>query len=226
MTASEREKIESNLGTCCDISRLKAELIIEAIVEQMETKKSFFQAVEKVKSSETVLATNTSSLSATAMAESLKYPERFLGLHFFNPAHQMKLVEVVSTRYTDLGLEEEMYSLCLKAGKIPVRVKDSPGFIVNRVARHYYLESLRLLEESQSGVQGIDRLLKSAGFRMGPFELMDMIGIDINFAVTTSLHEAFLPNPKFAPSRVQQEMIEAGQLGRKTGKGFYDYAKN
>jgi 3-hydroxybutyryl-CoA dehydrogenase len=189
-------------------------------------KQGFFREAEKRNDRKTILVTNTSSLPVSQVAGELIHPERCIGLHFFNPAHLMKLVEVVPGAATDPGLVSTLVNFSKKLGKIPVVVKDSPGFIVNRVARHYYVESLKLLEEKGSDVAGIDRLLRSAGFKMGPFELMDLIGIDTNFEVTRSLYNAFGQDPKFKPSRIQQEKIDAGHFGRKNGKGFYDYEKN
>jgi 3-hydroxybutyryl-CoA dehydrogenase len=153
----------------------------------------------------------------------LKNPSRFAGLHFFNPATIMKLVEVIRGTSTSNETISLLEDFAIKLGKQPVTAQDSPGFIVNRVARLYYVEALKLLEENVSSVQGIDKLLRSAGFKMGPFELMDLIGVDVNFSVTTSMYNSFHQNPKFRPSRIQQQKVDAGHHGRKTGKGFYDY---
>ena len=206
-----------------DLADLRADLIIEAVVENLEVKQKLFADLERVNSTETILATNTSSISITQIASALQDPSRFVGLHFFNPAHLMKLVEVISGKQTNPEIALAMMTFSKSLGKTPVEVKDSPGFIVNRVARHFYVESLKLLEEGISDVQGIDQLLRSSGFRMGPFELMDLIGIDVNYAVTTSVYEGFNRHPKFKPSEIQKMKIDQGQLGRKTGKGFYDY---
>jgi len=206
-----------------DLADLRADLIIEAVVENLEVKQKLFADLERVNSTETILATNTSSISITQIASALQDPSRFVGLHFFNPAHLMKLVEVISGKQTNPEIALAMMTFSKSLGKTPVEVKDSPGFIVNRVARHFYVESLKLLEEGISDVRGIDQLLRSSGFRMGPFELMDLIGIDVNYAVTTSVYEGFNRHPKFKPSEIQKMKIDQGQLGRKTGKGFYDY---
>jgi 3-hydroxybutyryl-CoA dehydrogenase len=205
------------------LSDLRADIIIEAVIENLEVKQKLFGDLEKINSEKTILATNTSSISITQIASVLQKPSRFIGLHFFNPAHLMKLVEVISGKLTDLDIALTMMSFSKSLGKIAVEVKDSPGFIVNRVARHYYVESLKLLEEGVADVEAIDKLLRSSGFKMGPFELMDLIGIDVNLAVTTSVYEGFNRNPKFTPSEIQKKKVEQGLLGRKTGKGFYEY---
>jgi 3-hydroxybutyryl-CoA dehydrogenase len=208
---------------CHALPDAKADMVMEAVVENLEVKQRLFQDLEKINSGKAILATNTSSLSVTRIASVLKDPRRCVGLHFFNPAYQMKLVEVIAGTATSPELVDLIKEFSKKIGKVPVLVKDSPGFIVNRVARHYYLESLKALEEKVSDVPGIDRLLRSAGFKMGPFELMDLIGLDTNFLVTSSMYNAFFQDAKFRPSRIQQEKIDAGHLGRKTGKGFYEY---
>ena len=206
-----------------NLSDLRADIIIEAVIENLEVKQKLFVDLEKINADTTILATNTSSISITQIASALQNPSRFIGLHFFNPAHLMKLVEVISGKQTDPDIGLAMMNFSKTLGKTAVEVKDSPGFIVNRVARHYYVESLKLLEEGVSDVEGIDKLLRSSGFKMGPFELMDLIGIDVNFAVTTSVYEGFNRNPKFKPSAIQKEKVDRGFLGRKTGRGFYVY---
>lgn len=202
---------------------LQADLIIEAVVEQLEVKQNLFSRLEKINRAETILASNTSSLSISKMASVLERPGRFIGLHFFNPAHLMKLVEVVAGGQTDLSLNSLMIDFCKSIGKIPVVVKDSPGFIVNRVARHYYLESLKLLEEDVADIGTIDALTKSAGFKLGPFELMDLIGNDVNLEVSRLMYESFDRTPRFKPNRIQEEKVRLNQLGKKTGKGYYAY---
>jgi 3-hydroxybutyryl-CoA dehydrogenase len=198
--------------------------VIEAVVEKLDVKQQLFRVLEN-NSKGSILASNTSSLSITEIASGLKNPERFVGLHFFNPAALMNLVEVVRGTSTDDSVVSIMMDFSKSLRKTAVLVKDSPGFIVNRVARHYYVEALKLLEEGVASHEQIDRLLRSAGFKMGPFELMDLIGMDVNFAVTSSLYQAFHQDSKFRPSRIQQQKVMAGHLGRKTGKGFYDYTK-
>jgi 3-hydroxybutyryl-CoA dehydrogenase len=200
------------------------DLVIEAVVERLDVKQQLFRVLEN-SSKGSILASNTSSLSITEIASGLKYPERFVGLHFFNPATLMNLVEVVRGTSTDDSVVSIMMDFSKSLNKTAVVVKDSPGFIVNRVARHYYVEALKLLEEGVAAHEQIDVLLRNAGFKMGPFELMDLIGMDINFAVTSSLYQAFHQDPKFRPSRIQQQKVMAGHLGKKTGRGFYDYTK-
>ncbi len=200
------------------------ELVVEAIVEDLAAKKKLFTDLELVLGSQAVLASNTSSLSITAIAAACKSPERVIGLHFFNPAPLMPLVEVVPGLLTAAGLAERMHQLMARWGKSPVLCKDTPGFIVNRVARPYYGESIRIFEEGIADMASIDHALKSVGgFRMGPFELMDLIGNDINFAVTRSVWEAFFFEPRYKPSLTQQRQVESGRLGRKTGQGYYTY---
>ena len=216
-------EIQSRIQPVDNLKKVKADLIIEAIVEKLELKRDLFSKLEKTNSQDVILATNTSSLSITEIASSLKNPSRFIGLHFFNPANVMKLVEVIGGAKTETELIDLMKKFCQQIGKIAVVAKDSPGFIVNRVARHFYLESLKVLEEKIAGVQTIDKLLQASGFKMGPFELMDLIGVDTNLSVTKSVYDGFYQDSKFRPNRIQQQMVDAGQLGRKTGKGFYDY---
>ena len=204
---------------------LKADLIIEAVIEKLELKQKIFSDLEKINGEETVLATNTSSLSVSKIASGLKKPHRFVGLHFFNPAHLMKLVEVIAGEKTDAALMPEMISFVKTLEKIPVAVKDSPGFIVNRVARHYYLESLKLLDEGAADIGTIDALTRSSGFKLGPFELMDLIGNDINLEVSKQMYEAFGQVKRFKPSHIQEEKVRLGNLGKKTGKGYYEYDK-
>lgn len=200
-------------------------LVIEAIIEDLEIKKGVFQELEMICGDDAVLATNTSSLPVVAIAGAMRTPGRMLGLHFFNPAPLMPLVEVVPSMLTDEGLAEEMTELMRQWGKVPVLAKDTPGFIVNRVARPFYGESLRMLEEGIADEATIDHALKTlGGFRMGPFELMDLIGNDINFAVTSTVYAAFFQDGRYRPSIIQQRMVEAGLLGRKSGQGYFDYS--
>jgi 3-hydroxybutyryl-CoA dehydrogenase len=204
---------------------LKADLVIEAVVEKLEVKQEIFSELEKINGPDVIFATNTSSLSVSKIGSVLDNPNRFLGLHFFNPAHLMKLVEIVSGEKTDGDLIRLMVDFVKGIEKIPVVVKDSPGFIVNRVARHYYLESLHMLEEGAVDVGTIDALLRSSGFKLGAFELMDLIGNDVNLEVSKLMYEAFNKVPRFRPNQIQEAKVQSGQLGRKTGKGYYDYAK-
>ena len=199
------------------------DLIIEAVIEKTAVKIALFNQLAEINHSDTIFATNTSSLSVSDIAAGVQHSERVCGLHFFNPAPRMKLVEVVKTDCTKSEVIEQVSDFALALGKTPVICKDSPGFIVNRVARHFYLESLRLVEQGICSVEGADRLLESAGFRMGPFRLMDLIGNDINHSVTRSLYEAFGRPERFKPSPIQEEKVQKGELGRKSGKGFYEY---
>lgn len=199
-------------------------LVIEAIVEDLKVKQEVFKKLDGTVAADAILATNTSSLSVTAIAAACSHPERVIGLHFFNPAPLMPLVEVVPGLATDPELGPECVALMHAWGKAPVLCKDTPGFIVNRVARPFYGESLRLYEEGVADMPAIDAALRGVGFRMGPFELMDLIGNDINFAVTKSVWEAFFYEPRYKPSLTQQRQVESGRLGRKSGRGYYLYS--
>jgi 3-hydroxybutyryl-CoA dehydrogenase len=200
-----------------------ARLVVEAIVENLGAKRSLFQQLETVLPAEAVLASNTSSISVTAIANGLKHPGRLVGMHFFNPVPLMKLVEVVSGLQTHTEVAEAIFELSKWWGKVPVHAKSTPGFIVNRIARPYYAETLALLLEQAATPQEIDACLRAAGFRMGPCELMDLIGHDTNFAVTNSVYEANFFDKRYVPSLVQREMVEGGWLGRKSGQGFFRY---
>lgn len=205
----------------------ECDLVIEAIVENLEIKKSVFQKLEEICGDEAILATNTSSLPVTAIAAACQKPERIIGLHFFNPAPLMHLVEVIPALQTDLGLVETCTTLMSSWGKIPVVAKDTPGFIVNRIARPFYSEALRIYDEGIADMATIDWAMTTiAGFRMGPFTLMDFIGHDVNFKVTHSMYEAYFHEPRYRPSFAQQRLVDAGYLGRKSGRGFYDYSSD
>lgn len=201
-----------------------ASLVIEAIVENLEVKQKFFQQLEKFCSTETIFATNTSSLSITAIASALKHSERVVGMHFFNPAPIMKLVEVISGLQTNPKIAQIVFETATNWGKHPVYVRSTPGFIVNRVARPFYAEALRIYQEGAANISTIDAVMReSGGFRMGPFELMDLIGNDVNYSVTASVHNSYYGDQRFTPSIIQQEYNNAGYFGRKAGRGFYNY---
>ncbi|WP_440133570.1 3-hydroxyacyl-CoA dehydrogenase NAD-binding domain-containing protein [Chitinophaga sancti] len=200
-----------------------ADVIIEAIVEKIDIKTALFRELAAVNSEQTIFASNTSSLSISSIAAQVPHPERVAGMHFFNPAPAMKLVEIVSSEKTADSVARLLHALAARMGKTSVQVRDTPGFIVNRVARHYYLEAMQVAAEGIAPYKTIDRLLESAGFRMGPFALMDLIGNDVNLAVTQSLYNAFAKAPRFTPSPLQIACVQAGDLGKKTGKGFYNY---
>ena len=198
-------------------------LVVEAIVENLDFKRGLFQQLEALVGTQCVLATNTSSISVTAIANGLEHPGRLVGMHFFNPVPLMKLVEVVSGLHTDPNVAEATFELSKAWGKVPVHARSTPGFIVNRIARPFYAEALALLHEQAATPQVLDACLKAAGFRMGPCELMDLIGHDTNFAVTNSVYEANFFDKRYMPSLVQREMVDGGLLGRKSGRGFYRY---
>ncbi|MEX0811847.1 MAG: 3-hydroxyacyl-CoA dehydrogenase NAD-binding domain-containing protein [Chitinophagales bacterium] len=224
LSAGDKERIFKNLVFTSNLNHLNAELVIEAILEKLDPKVDFFKTMHELNGEHCIFASNTSSIPITKIAAQIPNPERVVGMHFFNPAHIMKLVEVISGASTDTEVAETVFQLAEKMGKKPVHAKDAPGFIVNRVARHFYVESLKILEEQVTDHQGIDKLLKASGFKMGPFELMDLIGVDTNFSVTTSMYESFHYDDKFRPSRIQEQKVHAGHHGRKSGRGFYDYS--
>ncbi len=202
-----------------------AGLVVEAIIEDLEAKRGLFRELEALLAPDAVLATNTSSISVTAIANGLAHPQRLVGMHFFNPVPLMKLVEVVSGLQTDCAVAAAVFDLAAAWGKTPVHAKSTPGFIVNRIARPYYAETLQLLLEQAAEPAVIDACLRGAGFRMGPCELMDLIGHDTNFAVTQSVYAANFQDKRYMPSLVQAEMVAGGLLGRKTGRGFYGYGE-
>ena len=225
-TRIQKDETVSRIQLVKTLSEMKADLIIEAVVEKLEVKQKLFVELEQINQGNAILATNTSSIPITQIASALKNPASCIGLHFFNPVHIMKLVEVISGVATDPSLVSQLKDFSIRLGKTPVVVKDSPGFIVNRVARHFYVESLKVLEENIADVKTIDSLMESAGFKMGPFKLMDLIGVDTNFSVTSSMYNSFHQDSKFRPSRIQQQKVDAGHWGKKTGKGFYDYPQS
>lgn len=228
MSQEEVDGILSRIHFVEDITEFgECGFVIEAIVENIDIKKDAFQRLEGIVSKECILASNTSSLSIASISSALKKPERFLGVHFFNPAPLMKLVEIIPSVATDSDLAQSTKEFISGWGKITVLAKDTPGFIVNRVARPFYSEALRILEEGVADVPTIDWAMKEiGGFRMGPFELMDLIGHDVNYEVTSSVFKEFYYDPRFKPSFTQKRLVEAGWLGRKSGKGFYNYGED
>lgn len=200
-----------------------ASLVIEAIAEDLQVKVELFQKLGAVVSDQCLLATNTSSLSITKLAANLREPGRFGGMHFFNPAPAMGLVEVVSGLRTSAETAESIFATAKAWGKTPVRVRDAPGFIVNRGARPFYSESLKFVEEGGADFSEVDDLFRANGFRLGPFELIDLVGLDVNLAVSRSLWEAYYGEPRYRPSRLVEERVDAGMLGKKSKQGFYRY---
>jgi len=220
----EKEKIQARIQYTSDLQACKADVFIEAIIEKPEVKISLFNQLAELNDCQSIFASNTSSLSINGIATAIENPERVIGMHFFNPAPVMKLVEVVNTNYTSEQTTQTIIDLARQMGKTPVICKDSPGFIVNRVARPYYIESMRLVEEGVVQFSAIDNLLEATGFKMGPFKLMDLIGNDINYAVSCSVYEQLHNPERLKPSPLQKEKVEKGELGIKTRKGYYDYS--
>ncbi len=223
LTAEKASTALGLLSVVNDANALQADIIIEAILENLEIKQALFKQLEAVNSPGAILATNTSSIPITQIARGLQYPERVVGVHFFNPAHIMKLVEIISGAETRLEIAQKAFQWAESLGKKAVYAADAPGFIVNRVARHYYVEGLKVLEEQVASLESIDRLCEASGFKMGPFRLMDLIGVDTNYSVTSSMYALFGQDAKFRPSRIQKQKVDAGHHGRKTGHGFYRY---
>lgn len=206
-----------------DLNDVKADLIIEAIIEKLEVKIDLFQQLMALNGPNTIYASNTSSIPITQIAAKLPYPSQFVGIHFFNPAQIMKLVEIIKGAKTDQNIVNIAKSLILNLKKEPVIAADAPGFIVNRVARLYYVEALKILEEGICDFKTIDTLMEASGFKMGPFKLMDLIGVDTNYSVTESQYQLFNYEPRFRPSRIQKQKVDAGLHGRKSKEGFYKY---
>lgn len=225
MSAEQAREVPVRLRVERDLSSAGgADWIIEAVPEDLEVKRKLLKDLEGRSKRDAMLCTNTLSLSVTALASAVRDQRRVLGLHFFNPATFMPLVEVVRTCWSDEIIVEKAFRFVATIGKTPVLVKDTPGFIVNRVARLFYLESMKIVNERIATPDQIDRIMRQMGnFRMGPFELMDLVGIDVNFAVTRGVFAAYFEDPRFRPQRMQQELIDAERLGRKTGWGVYPY---
>jgi len=221
--AAEADRAMDRLNATTDLHDGIGDIVIEAVTERMDAKVALLGQLAEINHSDTILASNTSSLSVTALARALPHPGRVCGMHFFNPAPLMRLVEVVHTPLTRPEVIEAVIDLAQALGREPVACRDAPGFIVNRVARPYYLEALRLAERGEATPATVDDLMRSFGFRMGPFQLMDLIGNDVNLAVSQSLWEACGRPERLRPSALQQSKVDAGALGRKTGSGFFDY---
>jgi len=224
-TKKESNKIINNIIFTEDLNKVKkSKLVIEAIIENLKSKQEVFSRIEELVTPECILASNTSSLSIASIASACKINSRVIGMHFFNPANLMPLVEIIPSIQTSKDTIEKTKNILLGMGKTIVLAKDTPGFIVNRVARPFYGESLRIYEEGIANFETIDWALKEiGGFKMGPFELMDYIGNDINYTVTKTVFKEFYYDPRYKPSFTQKRLMEAGYLGRKSGKGYYDY---
>lgn len=223
LSATEKERIESNILYTTDITQCKADVVIEAIIEKKEEKVDLFKRLGEINSNRTIFATNTSSISVTEIAAATNIASLMAGMHFFNPAPVMKLVEVVRTAHTEELVVAVLVALAKQMGKTPVVCRDVPGFIVNRVARHYYLEAMLLVEQGLADIETVDMVMESTGFRMGPFKLMDLIGIDVNYTVSNIVWDSLGKPERLKPSLLQKEKVAKGELGRKTGKGFYQY---
>ncbi|NNC83234.1 MAG: 3-hydroxybutyryl-CoA dehydrogenase [Flavobacteriales bacterium] len=228
MDESKKTDIQSKIDYVNSMqSFAECDLVIEAIIEDLEIKKSVFQQVESIVSDDCIIASNTSSLSIASLASSCQQPERFIGIHFFNPVPLMKLVEIIPAVQTSESTSTKARTIIDSWDKLTVIAKDTPGFIVNKVARPFYSEALRIAEEGIADYATIDWAMKEiGGFRMGPFELMDFIGNDVNYAVTESVFEAFYYDPRYKPAFTQKRLAEAGYLGRKSGRGYYDYSES
>lgn len=223
ISEEQRKAILDKLAFSSDITKCSASLVIEAIVEDLHKKISLFQILEDINPEETVFTTNTSSISIDAIASVLKSRENFAGLHFFNPPTVMKLVEIVRGKGSRSAVIEMLGRFVASIGKTPVICSDTPGFIVNHVARPYYLEALRMVETGIASVEEIDSIMEATGFKMGPFKLMDLIGNDINYSVSKLVYEGLGKPERLKPSALQEEKVKNGELGRKTGGGYYPY---
>ncbi len=225
ITLEEKNAIMGRIIFTSNIEDCKADIFIEAIIEEKDAKIKLFNTLVTLNNTDTIFLTNTSSISVTEIANQTSVASNIAGLHFFNPAPVMKLVEIVRTEYTHHHIIETLIALSIQMGKTPVVCKDVPGFIVNRVARHFYLEALLLQEKKLADVETIDIIMEATGFKMGPFKLMDLIGLDINYSVSNIVWEALGKPERLKPSSLQQDKVDKRELGRKTGKGFYNYAK-
>lgn len=218
-----KRSAEDNLQYTNSIADVRVELIIEAIVERLDVKTKVLADLAEINGESTIYASNTSSIPLTQIAANFVYPKQVVGIHYFNPAHIMKLVEVISAEQTSPEVVKVALEYVKSVNKTCVVAKDAPGFIVNRVARHFYVEGLKILEEDVASHDVIDDLVRASGFKMGPFQLMDLIGVETNLSVTESMYKLFNYDQKFRPNRIQQKKAQAGYYGRKSGKGFYTY---
>ena len=227
LTAAQRESALASIVNAVSVQDLLAAgLIVEAIPEDLDLKRDVFRALDEAAGDAEgiVLATNTSSLSIARIAAATQHPERVVGMHFFYPVPLMELVEIIAGPLTAQGAVERTVAVAEALGKTPVVASDTPGFIVNRVARPFYLEALRIVGDGSASIEAVDAAMRGIGFRMGPFELVDAIGLDVNFAVSQSVHEQFFGDPRYRPHPIQRLLVDAGRLGRKSGAGYYDYA--
>ena len=223
ITIAEKEEIIKRVIFTSNIKDCKADIIIEAIIEDKNAKVNLFNQLSEINTSQTIFATNTSSFSINEIAKENDLPSQLIGMHFFNPAPVMKLVEIIKTENTNSNVVDTIFSFTRQLNKNPVLCNDSPGFIVNRVARHYYLEAMKLMELGLADIKTTDAVMESTGFKMGPFKLIDMIGMDINYSVSKIVWEALDKPERLRPSIVQEQKVTKGELGKKTGKGFYQY---
>lgn len=223
LTADHKDTTLKTLLFSNSIADVQVDLVIEAIVEKIEIKLKVMEQLAEINGASTIYASNTSSIPLTKIAAAFKYPSQVVGIHYFNPAHIMKLVEVISAEQTAPEVLQAAKDYVKSVNKTCIVAKDAPGFIVNRVARHFYVEGLKILEENVATHEVIDDLVRSSGFKMGPFQLMDLIGVETNLSVTESMYELFNYDQKFRPNRIQQKKAQAGYYGRKSGKGFYNY---
>jgi len=223
ISTSEKENIYSRIRFVNNSNDCIADVVIEAIIEKVDAKVAIFNQLATVNNAATIFASNTSSLSISDIQANIVNPARVVGMHFFNPAPLMRLVEVVKGNQTSDDAAQIIYELCRQMNKVPVMCKDAPGFIVNRVARHYYLQAMKLVEQGVASFEEVDAIMEATGFKMGPFKLMDLIGMDVNLAVSQSIYNAFDKAERFAPSPIQIDKVAKGELGKKTGKGFYQY---
>ncbi len=223
LTEQEAVNIFQRITYTHQIKDCKADIVIEAIIEELFAKQKLFEQLAAINQPHTILASNTSSISIASIAATISFPERIMGLHFFNPAPLMKLVEIIETPFTHKKFTEQLIQFTQQLNKVAVVCKDAPGFIVNRVARHYYLEAMRLVENNLATIETVDAAMENLGFKMGPFKLMDLIGLDINLNVSKIVYEQLKKPSRLQPSTLQQQKVNENKLGRKTGEGFYSY---